>query len=54
MATVIHPRACIVCETPCTSEGQLCPDCVERGHRVDNDTVIVNLEIRLPEGMWRA
>jgi hypothetical protein len=49
---MIRARPCIVCETPCTSEGQLCRDCVAKGHRVENDRVIVNIEIRVPE-VWR-
>lgn len=41
-----HPDGplCLVCsEVRTWSEGQLCEACVEKGHRVENDTVIFNL-----------
>jgi predicted amidophosphoribosyltransferase len=42
----MHPegRMCLVCQTRTTSEGQLCPKCVKAGHRVENDTLIVNMD----------
>jgi hypothetical protein len=45
--------ACLGCEKPTTSEGQVCPACVESGIRVENDTVMVSLEIRVPESFRR-
>lgn len=47
----LAPRSCLVCLVPCTSEGQLCPECVATGHRVTDATVEVNLEVRLPGWM---
>jgi len=49
----MHPDGfmCLVCQTRTKSEGQLCPTCVEAGHRVENDTVLFNMEIRVPESM---
>ena len=47
-----RPRSCLVCHEPTTSEGQLCPECVAEGHRIENDTLIFNFEVELPEG-WR-
>lgn len=38
-----RPRACLVCHQPCTSEGQLCPTCVEAGARVADTEVIIYL-----------
>lgn len=40
------PRSCLVCHTKTTSEGQLCRECVERGHRVENDVLYVSIEFR--------
>lgn len=42
-----HPDGfmCLVCHTRTRSEGQLCPTCVEQGHRVENDTLLVNFDI---------
>lgn len=34
-------RSCLVCQEFTTSEGQLCSACVGRGHRVENDQVLV-------------
>lgn len=46
----MHPDGfmCLVCQTRTKSEGQLCPDCVEAGHRVENDTLFVNLSFDYP------
>lgn len=41
----IRPRPCLVCEKPCKTEGQLCPDCASAGHYVTDDTVVVRLSI---------
>lgn len=45
------PRSCLVCAEPTTSEGQLCRECVAAGHRVTDDEVLVNFEVRLPDWM---
>lgn len=52
----MHPDGfmCLVCQTRTKSEGQLCPACVEAGHRVENDSVLLNLEIRVPNWMRTA
>jgi len=44
---------CLVCHEPCRSEGQLCPACVERGHRVENDTLLLNIDISLPKSLQK-
>lgn len=49
----IHPRPCLVCEEPCPTEGQLCPACAEAGHRVTDNAVIFNFEIRTSDGRQR-
>lgn len=43
----MHPDGfmCLVCQVRTKSEGQLCPECVEKGHRVENDTLLLNLEV---------
>lgn len=45
-------RPCLVCEKPCATEGQLCPDCAAAGHRVTDDEVLVNITIDLPDWVW--
>lgn len=50
---MIRPRPCLVCEQPCLTEGQLCPDCAAKGHRIENDTVIVAINIDIPDWMDR-
>lgn len=50
---MFKPRPCLVCETPCVSEGQLCAACVERGHWVKDDQVFVNIEVRIPDALVR-
>jgi hypothetical protein len=44
----IPSRSCLVCQQPCRTEGQLCPDCAAAGHRVTDTEVIVNIEIEWP------
>ena len=39
----VSTRACLVCTAQTSSEGQLCPACVERGHHVVNDTLCVDI-----------
>ena len=41
-------RSCLVCREKTTSEGQLCPACVAKGHHVENDTLYLNIEFRGP------
>lgn len=47
----LRPRPCLVCQKPCRTEGQLCGACVDAGHRVTDDAVIVQIEVRLPGGL---
>lgn len=47
----LRARPCLVCEQPCSTEGQLCPDCAEAGHRVTDNEVLVAIDVRLPEWM---
>lgn len=46
-------RPCIVCETPCRTEGQLCTACAAAGCRVTDDEVIVTIGIEVPEAFRR-
>lgn len=46
-----RPRPCIVCETPCRTEGQLCTACAAAGCRVTDDEVIVALNITIPDSL---
>lgn len=41
----MHPDGfmCLVCQTRTKNEGQVCDECVEKGHRRENDTVLMNL-----------
>jgi hypothetical protein len=43
----MHPDGfmCLVCQTRTKSEGQLCSSCVEDGHRVENNTLYVNITV---------
>ena len=50
---MIGARPCLVCQEKTTSEGQLCPDCVAAGHRVENGALFFNLEVRLPDH-WQS
>lgn len=44
----LRARPCLVCEKPCKTEGQLCPECAAHGHYVTDDTVVVSLTIGVP------
>lgn len=44
----IPSRSCLVCQQPCRTEGQLCPDCAAAGHRVTDTEVIVQIGIEWP------
>lgn len=50
---ILKPRPCLVCQEPSFNEGQLCVACCDKGHRVTDDEVIVNFEVRLPSWMRR-
>jgi hypothetical protein len=43
-----RPRSCLVCTQPTLNEGQLCTECANAGHRVDDDTVYVYLSFEMP------
>lgn len=49
----MHPDGfmCLVCQTRTRNEGQLCTECVGKGHRVENDTVLFNFEVRIPKSL---
>lgn len=52
-------RSCLVCQAPLSAkgaEGQLCQKCVEAGHRVTDDTLYLNIEVKGPDpsvGTWK-
>lgn len=44
-------RPCLVCETPCRTEGQLCTACAAAGCRVTDTEVIVSIDIKIPDSL---